>query len=146
MTGETPRVPPATVALERLLRQRMLFGNNLLNLDFQERWGSEAQKAEAAREARRLDGKARQVAARLAKLSRETRAEQPEAIAAWAAAHTELLDRFLADTDDDVARNVARSERAEWAEVAAGTRSYVERNVFYVRYDEELARQLFGNP
>ncbi len=146
MTDETPpRVPPATLALERLSRERMRFGNNLLNLDFQERWGSEAQKAEAAREARRLDVEAKRVAAELATLSRQTRAREPEAIQAWAAAHTELLDRFMADTDDDVARNVARNERARWAEVAAGKLTYVKRNVFYVAYDEELARQLFGS-
>ncbi len=147
MTDETPpRVPPATVALERLLRERMRFGNNLLNLDFQERWGSVAQKARAAREARELDVEAKRVAAELAKLSRETRAREPEAIEAWAAAHIELLDRFMADTDDDTARSVARRERAEWKEVAAGKLSYVKRNVFYVGYDEELARQLFGLP
>jgi hypothetical protein len=146
MTAEAqPTVPPAAVALERLLRQRMDIGNSLLNLDMQERWGSAAQKKEAARAATALSQEARRIDGELTELVKQTARLAPGAIQAWAAAHDQLLARFLLDTDDDIARHVAEEERAQWLQVASGALPYVKRNVYYVRYDRELAEGLFGS-
>lgn len=122
----------------------MDLGNTLLNLDMQSRWGSKEQKAEASRLATKYAAEADQVNADMKALSAQTRITDPDAVAAWANAHIALLDRFLTDTDDATARNVAATERKEWQEVASGTRPFVRRNVFYVNYDKDLAAELFG--
>lgn len=140
----TQRVPEGAIALERLLRRRRELGNNLLNIDMQERWGSDAQKAEARRDGLKLGAEAREVDAELEALAAATWRAEPDATRAWAAAHVTLLDRFLAETDDDVGRNVATEERGQWQEVARGERSCVRGNVFYVRFDPALYEELFG--
>jgi hypothetical protein len=66
-----------------------------------------------------------------------TRAEAPAELAAWADAHDAYVAAFL---DDCAARgepggttaSVATRERAGWAEVRAGTRVFVDEDLYYV--------------
>lgn len=78
-----------------------------------------------------------------------TRAEAPAEIAAWVDAHDAYLAAFVDDCatrgeSDGTAASVAIQERAEWAEVRAGTRALVDENLFYVTLDAERYRRLFG--
>lgn len=45
---------------------------------------------------------------------------------------------------DGIAESVATRERAEWAEVRAGTRAFVKQNLFYVTSNDDRYRRLFG--
>ncbi len=74
-----------------------------------------------------------------------TRTEAPGELAAWVDAHDAYLAAFLADGEaDGTGADVATKERAQWAEVRAGTRAYVDGNGFYVTSNDERYRALFG--
>lgn len=77
-----------------------------------------------------------------------TRAGAPAALTAWTDAHDAYLAAFLDDCaargeSEGTAAFVARSEREHWAEVRAGTRAFVDENVFYVTMNAERYRELF---
>ncbi len=136
----------SAIALERLLRKRHALGNTLLNVDMFERWGP---KEGPEFDVMVADGIAARrdhavVTAELTALA----AESPETLRAWADAHVQLLEQFVAthssDASQDTAVFVAREEIAGWRDVAAGSRAYVDENVFYVRVDADLHRALFG--
>ncbi len=78
-----------------------------------------------------------------------TRAEAPAEITAWADAHDAYLAAFLDDCvargePDGTAASVATRERAEWAEVRAGARAFVDENLYYVTMNEPRYRRAFG--
>lgn len=76
------------------------------------------------------------------------RAEAPAEITAWADAHDAYLAAFLGECEANEAERtaifVATNERAEWADVRAGTRAFVNENVYFVRMNVERYRRLFG--
>ena len=139
--------------LERLLAKIRNAGNVQLNYDMWDSHGREHASAEqcATMEAELANASHERNAAKAAleALVATTRAEAPAEIAAWADAHDTYLAAFV---DDCVARgesggaaaSVAIRERAEWAEVRAGTRELVDENLFYVTLDAERYRRLFG--
>lgn len=137
-------------ALERLLRRRHTLGGMLLNADMFDRWGPkegpefDAMAVESAAAGREHETVTAQLAARVA----ETRARAPESVRAWANAHVELLERFVATytSEPTYATNVfvARQEADQWREVAEGKRAFVEENVFYVHVDADQHAEFFG--
>jgi hypothetical protein len=139
--------------LETLLARLRKAGNVQLSYDMWERWGAQhatpAYRAEmegAFAEANREHAAAKSA---LEALVAATWAEAPAEIAAWADAHqaylAELLDQWAKQPESTGTQAfVATRERAEWAEVHAGTRVFVEENVFYVPTVRERHRCLFG--
>ena len=139
--------------LERLLAQIRNAGNIQLNYDMWDGHGREHASPEqcASMEAELANAvHERDVAkAALETLVATTRAETPAVIAAWSDAHDAYLAAFLDDCaargeSDGTAASVAIRERAEWAEVRAGTRAFVDENLFYVTMDTERYRRLLG--
>jgi hypothetical protein len=139
--------------LERLLAKLRKAGNIELSYDMWERWGSQhasPEEREAMQVAMRAASRERSTATpALEALVATTRREAPSEVAAWAGAHEAYLAAFLEDCaargeSAETAAHVANRERAEWAEVRAGTRAFVEENVFYVSEDAARYRQLFG--
>lgn len=68
----------------------------------------------------------------------------PRAVEAWAAAHQRLLDDLMARNRNGTVRFVAKAEREQWDEVARGERDHVQSNTYYIEYDRDLYRALFG--
>ena len=147
-------VPTARVReLEQLLAKIRNAGNIQLNYDMWDRHGREHASPEqrATMEADFANASRERDAAKTAleALVVATRAESPTEIVAWADAHDAYLAAFVADClargeSGGTAAFVARRERAEWGEVRAGTRAFVDENVFYVTLDAERYRRLFG--
>lgn len=143
-------VPKAAIELERLLRRRKELCNILVNVDGFDRWGpkdgAEAARiyAEGAAAQKEHDEVSRLLAARSAELWQR----EPDTIRAWAAAHVDLLERFVAahagDPSADTARFVAKQELGKWAEVARGALAYVDENCAYVSVDRARHAELFG--
>lgn len=139
--------------LERLLAKIRKAGNFELNHDMWDRWGSQHASPEerATMNAGLAEASRERAAAKTAleALVTSTRAELPAELSAWVDAHDAYLAAFLEDCNahgesDGTARSVAIRERSEWAEVRAGTRAFVDENVFYVTENAERYRQLFG--
>jgi hypothetical protein len=137
----------AVLGLERRMARRRELSAILVTLDGEDRWGypDEARRAEMDREG----GDARTEHYRLAdELTAEVaalRARAPEEIAAWAQTHVELLDAYIASVAaDSTEAFVAKGERGEWLEVAAGTKAWVDENVNYVHLDRDRYRTAFG--
>jgi hypothetical protein len=151
---EMPGAPTARVReLETLLARIRHASTAQLNYDMWERWGSvHASPAERAAMEAELEESMRERAA--AKLELEalvaaTRADAPDEIGAWAGAHDAYLAAFLDDCaerseSDGIGASVAIRERAAWAEVRAGTRTFVDENPFYVTLNVDRYRRLFG--
>ena len=137
-------------ALERLLSRRRTLGGFLLNADMFDRWGpKEGPEFESmAVESAAANREHASVTAALAARAAETRARAPESVRAWANAHVDLLERFIATytSEPTYATNVfvARQEAGQWREVAAGRRAFVEENVFYVHVDAAQHAAYFG--
>ena len=135
--------------LEKLLAKIRNAGTISLNFDMWERWGEQhatPEQAEAMRaEFARATSDREAATAALEALVAKTRAEAPAEIAAWADAHDQYLAAFLEECKpDDTGAFVAKRERAEWAEVRSGTRTFVDENVFYVTDNPHRYRRLFG--
>lgn len=139
--------------LETLLAKIRHAGMIQLNYDMWERWGSAHASPEqrATMNADFADALRGQTAAKtaLGALVAATRAEAPAEIAAWADAHDAYLAAFLDDCvargePDGTAASVATRERAEWAEVRAGARAFVDENLYYVTMNEQRYRRSFG--
>jgi hypothetical protein len=149
MAAPTDRVRELETLLARIRNAGMV----QLNHDMWDQRGSEHASAEqrAAMEADLASATRAQAAAKteLEALVAATRAEAPAEIAAWADAHAAYLAAFLEDLvargePDGTAASVATRERAEWAEVRAGARVFVDENLFYVTDDANRYRRLFG--
>jgi hypothetical protein len=139
--------------LETLLAKIRNAGSIQLNYDTWDRWGSAHASPEqrASMEADVATASRDQAAAKVAleALVAATRVEAPAEIAAWADAHVEYLTGFLAERaergePDGTAAFVAAQERSAWAEVRAGTRAFVDENVYYVTMHAERYGRLFG--
>ncbi len=139
--------------LETLLGKIRHAGMVQLNVDMWEQHGAEHASPEerATMAADLAAANQEQLAAKAAldALVSATRAAAPAEIAAWAAAHDAYLAAFLTDCAakgeaDGTAASVATDERARWTEVRAGTRAYVDENLFYVTENAERYRRLFG--
>jgi len=149
-----PVPPTARVRdLEKLLAKIRNAGNIQLNYDMWDAHGRAHASAEqcATMEADLANASRERSAAKAAleALVARTRAEAPAEIAAWADAHDAYLAAFVDDCvargeSGDTAASVAIRERAEWAEVRAGTRELVDENLFYVTLDAERYRRWFG--
>jgi hypothetical protein len=145
-----PLAPPAAVALERLLLQRRSLSSTLLNADGFDRWGPrEGPERDAmAAVAASAQQEHQEVTSALAGLVESTRTTDPAAVAAWALAHIDLLERFIkACGPDDVAKTavfVANQEMVEWRKVIDGTVAFVDQNVFYVSVDRTRHGAWFG--
>jgi hypothetical protein len=141
-------IDPDVQALESLLARKREAGAVLLEHDMWDRYGSQhATSEEIAERTARAETAQREHAATIHKveaLVEKLRGTNPGAITAWAVAHEQLLAAFLATTTDDTARFVATGERAAWAEVARGERSFVDENYFYIKFDPARYRELFG--
>lgn len=139
--------------LETLLARIRNAGMIQLDFDMWDRWGSAHASPEerARRDADLANASQDQAAAKAAleALVVATRVDAPDEIAAWADAHVEYLTAFLADRAergeaDSTAAFVATEERDAWAEVRAGTRLFVDENVYYVTMHAERYGRLFG--
>jgi hypothetical protein len=128
-------------------------GNIQLNYDMWDRWGAQHASAEekVRMEAEFAAANRASDAAKVAlqALVAQTRTEAPHEIAAWADAHRAYLTAFLEDCQaqgkaDSTEAFVARQEITQWGEVAAGTRTFVDENVFYVTMHRERYQALFG--
>ena len=138
-------VPPSVLELQQLLHRRRHQSGASLSMEMYERWGprDKASQRKNAEEAARVAAEARAVEAELVERVRELRADDPDAVVAWARAHQDLLRRFLDSTEDQTARYVANEELEHWQQVVDGTRDWVRGNTFYVRYDRERYAALF---
>jgi hypothetical protein len=139
--------------LETLYAQIRIAGMVELNVDMWEHGGATSASPEqrAAMEAELAEASRRRMAAKraLEEFVARTRAEAPEEVAAWALAHEAYLSLFLDDCAkrgeaDGVGASVAIRERAEWAEVRAGTRAFVEESLVHVPLDMDRYRRHFG--
>jgi len=121
--------------------------------DTWDRWGaSNATLEERAAKDAEYDAASREMAeakAQLESLVVAARADAPAEIDAWVDAHDAYLVEYI---EECLARgatastevHVARTERAQWAEVRAGTRFYVEENHYYVPMNAARYGRLFG--
>jgi cytidylate kinase len=131
--------------LETLLARIRHAGMVQLNYDMWEQHGAAHASAEqrATMEADLAEA-SRARAAAIAALEALVAATRADELAAWADAHDAYLAAFLDDGPDETAADVARRERAAWAEVRAGTRAFVDENLFYVTEHAERYRRCFG--
>lgn len=137
---------PAEVwALERLLVRRKALGEVLLSLDAYDRWGNGCDPA-FEQEAQQAVPEHAEVTRQLTALAEQTRAAQPEVMRRWGQAHVALLTAYLATATDGTAAFVAKEEREQWEQVAAGERLYVEENTYYVHPDPADHLRIFGTP
>jgi hypothetical protein len=148
--------PPPTDrmrALETLYAQIRHAGMIELHVDLWEHGGaaSASPQQRAAMAAELAEASRQRLAARTAleELVTRTRAEAPADVAAWALAHHAYLSLFLHDCaergeSDSVGASVATRERAEWGEVRAGARAFVDENLAYVPIDAHRYRAHFG--
>ena len=120
----------------------------LLSADAFERWGpkDDVEQAKAIfADADAASVRRSEAAAAIEALVQALRASEPEAVAAWADAHVELLDEYLGRIDADTTEAfVANEEREKWARVKAGAIARFDQNGYYVRYSRELYAELFG--
>jgi hypothetical protein len=139
--------------LETLLAKIRSAGMVQLNYDMWDQHGSASASPEqrATMDAELADASREQIAAKAAleALVATTRAEAPAEIAAWADAHDAYLAGFLEDCvargeSDGTGASIATRERAEWAEVRAGGRAFVDEALCYVTDDTARYRKLFG--
>lgn len=139
--------------LERLLARIRNAGNIQLNYDMWDSHGREhaTDEERAAMERDFAAATRERDAARtaLTALVTATRAEAPAELVAWADAHAAYLAAFAEACEargeaGGTARAVALDEQAAWAEVRAGTRPFVDENLFYVTMDADRYRRLFG--
>lgn len=142
-------LPDAVIALERLLVRRYELSRILLDTDAFDRWGQkdspEAERIYAEGDRARVEYD--DLTSRLTALSQETWARDPALVRAWAEAHVDLLERFIAahpDASDSTSRFVANEELVAWREVAAGTRPFVDENCYYVHVDRARHAEHFG--
>jgi len=147
--------PPTqrTRELEKLLAEIRHAGMVQLNYDTWDQHGREhaTDEQRATMEAGFAEAQRAMTAAKAAleALVASTRASAPAEVAAWADAHDAYLAAFVADCaargeSDGTAASVATGERTGWAEVRAGTRAFVDENLFYVTENAERYRRLFG--
>jgi hypothetical protein len=147
--------PPTdrTRELEKLLATIRRAGMVELNYDMWERWGSQHatpdERATMNADLRQASAERSAAKSALEAFAKVTRAEAPSEMAAWAEAHEAYLAAFLEDCaargeSSSTAAEVAIRERAEWAEVRAGTRAFVDENLHYVTEDADRYRRLFG--
>ena len=148
MSEAGPSVPAEVVALERAAKAIRRASDTLVDADAFDRWGPrnddaqrEAIERDAAEATRERDAAVAELAARVPALRRAS----PTLIHAWVDAHVALLDDYLARVAaDSTEASVARKEREQWRELAAGTRDRVRQNGHFVHYDDGLYRELFG--
>lgn len=148
--------PPPTARtreLETLLAKIRNARMGQLNYDMWDQHGAEFATPEqrAAMEADLVEATREQAEAKtaLGALVEATRAESPAEIAAWADAHDAYLAGFLDDCaaqgkSDSTGAFVATRERAQWAEVRAGARAFVDEDLAHVTENPERYRRLFG--
>lgn len=141
--------------LETWLAKLRLSGAFLLDQDMWDRWGrnhaSDHEIVERTAREREMT-ELRAVAMReLEALVASLRATAPEAIAAWADAHDELLAGFIERTGPvepnstaSTAVFVATEERDGWQAVKRGEQPFVDGNTFYISIDRDHYRRLFG--
>lgn len=139
--------------LETLLAKIREAGNTQLGYDMWDQHGREHASAEQCatmvsdfNEATRAMSAAK---ASLAALVAATRDDAPAELVAWADAHDAYLAAFLDDCasrgdSESTAAFVAIRERGAWAEVRAGTRGFVDEDLFYVTTNVDRYRRLFG--
>lgn len=149
MAAPTARVREFETLLARIRKA----GNVQLNYDMWERWGAQHATAQESAEMKAAFAQANRehsaATAALEALVSATRAEAPSEVVAWADAHDAYLAEYLQDCASEpdeggTSAYVAGKERAEWAKVRAGTRSFVSENVFFVATARERYRRLFG--
>lgn len=145
-------IPDHVRELENWLSKLRVSGAFLLDQDTWDRFGrahasDEEIDERTARERQMTELRAVSIKA-LDQLVPVLRRDAPEAIVQWADAHDALLSRFIASTTatgpDAVAIGVAKQERGAWQAVKRGEQNYVDGNSFFIQFDRELYRQLFG--
>jgi hypothetical protein len=142
----------AALALERLLVRRRAAAGLLVYADAFERWGPKegpevdqmiADAAAAQREHEQITGE-------LTARAQETWASDRESMVAWANAHVDLLERFIAvhagDEAQSTARFLAQREMDEWRKVARGELAYVDETAAHVDVDAAQYAAYFGAP
>jgi len=148
-------LPPTDLVrlLEGLTAKIRNAGMIQLNIDMWEQHGAQfASPEERARMAADLAEASRareRATAALEGLFPTVRAVAPAAVVAWVHAHDAFLAGYL---EESVVKGesggtgvfVATRERAEWAEVGAGTRILVNVDLFHVTSHPERYRSLFG--
>lgn len=148
-------VPSRVAELETLLAKIRHANASLLDIDMWDRWGRQHSSAQeiAEREAHgdRCAAERTALRERLTALVAKLRAEQPEAVAAWADAHDAFLAAFVEESTrpdspsrDSTALFVAKQEREGWAAVKRGELAFVDENCFYITIDRNRYRALFG--
>ena len=141
---------PRVRELETLLAKMRNASAVQLNYDAWDRWGSaNASPEEAATWNTDFANATREREAAKAALEALVANSAPEVRHAWADAHETFLTAFLEECAakkefEGTVAFVAKNERSQWAEVRAGTRAFVEENVFYVTIDVNRYRRLFG--
>src|SRR5579859_5251817 len=145
----TEPLRPHVRALESLKARMRTLGRRSLDFEMWDRYGrasaSEADRARMEADGARDMEQRRATERELESLVTKLRVEAPDAIVAWADAHLDLLAAFIdrcakaKDDDRDAAtgRMVAEEERAQWADVRRGTRSFAHENVVHVHVDAE---------
>lgn len=145
-------IPDHVRQLEHWLSKLRVSGAFLLDQDTWDRFGrahASDQEIEerTAREREMIELRAASIRA-LDELVPSLRQLAPEAIASWADAHDALLAKFIATTTstgpDRVAIGVAERERLAWQAVKRGEQNYVDGNSFFIQFDRDLYRELFG--
>jgi hypothetical protein len=144
----SPNVQSHVAELETQLARIRQRNSSLLDIDMWDRWGrrhaSDQEIAERAANEKQCTADRAEAIETLLALVARLRGDHPDAIAAWADAHQELLGAFIAEARDSTAVYVATQEREGWAAVKRGDKPFVDENTFYVSIDRERYRALFG--
>ncbi len=146
---DVQRVSEAACGLERLSATIRRLSSAMVSLDAYDRWGARTDEdhARAFQETQELGQASNEATAKLEALLARLRAEEPEAVAAWAAAHVRLREHFLEHLVEGprnrTERFVAKEEIDAWKALATGEGGLVDENTFYVTLDPELYGALF---
>jgi hypothetical protein len=142
------RVPESSVAIELELARAFRARIVLHDADGYDRFGprdNPSEREAIERAATQADHARATAIAELERRVPELFATDPASVEAWAEAHVELLDEFLARVSSRTNKaKIARAERAAWLEVRAGVRVWVDQDTAQIDYDPALYEQQFG--
>ena len=137
--------------LEKIKSEIRKIDGILLGLDMEERWGDKSEKTVQKRNKaiEKYESQSQKLEKKLLNEVKRLRKENSSLLQAWARAHVELLEDFIERHEKEHERyqtelSVARREIESWTQFAQGTIENVPQNTFYVQYDQNKFKKIFG--
>lgn len=132
-----------------MLKRVRQIQETLLDMEAYERWGhgTDAAMNEKLENAGDYHREREELVSRL---KAGARTASDATLAEWAAAHIELLERYIARMEKAEGRSrrteisVAQDEREAWERLARREIELVDQNTHYVRYDSKRYKKYFG--